>query len=129
MANIEKFEDLEVRQRAREICLSVDNLFAKTKLGSNYALRDQMERSSGAIMDNIAEGFDRDGNKEFHHFLSIAKASASELKSQTNRAFDKKLISETNFNELKELCEIEKNKIGALMAYLRKSEHKGLKFK
>ena len=71
MANIEKFEDLEVWQRAREICLFVENLFANTKLGSNHALRDQMERSSGAIMDNIAEGFDRDGNKEFHHFLSI----------------------------------------------------------
>lgn len=69
MANIEKFEDLEVWQRAREICLFVDNLFANTKLGSSYTLRDQMERSSGAIMDNIAEGFDRDGNKEFHHFF------------------------------------------------------------
>jgi four helix bundle protein len=67
--------------------------------------------------------------RNFIIFLSIAKASASELKSQTYRTFDKKLISETNFNELKELCEIEKNKIGALMAYLRKSEHKGLKFK
>ena len=129
MASIEKFEDLEVWQRAREICLYVEYLFTETKLGSNYTLRNQMKRSSGTIMDNIAEGFDRDGNKEFHQFLSIAKASTSELKSQTYRAFDKILISEIQFNQLKDLCEIEKNKIGALMAYLRKTDQKGLKYK
>jgi four helix bundle protein len=110
MASIEKFEDLEVWQRAQEICKYVKFLFNETKLGTNYGLRNQMETSSGSIMDNIAEGFDRDGNKEFHNFLSYSKGSSSELKSQTYRAFDKKLISEEQFEKLIGLCEMEKNK-------------------
>ncbi|WP_299367258.1 four helix bundle protein [Winogradskyella sp.] len=81
MARIEKFEDLEVWQRARKICQFVDTLINSTQIINNSRLRNQMEGSSGSIMDNIAEGFDRDGTKEFHNFLSYSKGSASELKS------------------------------------------------
>lgn len=128
MGRIEKFEDLEVWQRAQKICVYVEELFTQTPLGKNYSLRDQMERSSGSIMDNIAEGFDRDGNREFHNFLSYSKGSSSELKSQTYRAFDKKLITKEQFDKLSEMCELEKNKIGAFMYYLRNTEYKGQKF-
>ncbi len=129
MARIEKFEDLEIWQRARTICSLVEQLFQTTEIGKNFRLRNQMEGSSGSIMDNIAEGFDRDGNKEFHNFLSYSKGSTSELKSQIYRCFDKKYISKEKLDELLEFCEIEKNKIGAFMYYLRKSEFKGQKFK
>lgn len=129
MAKINSFEDLEVWQRARKICQFVESLFNQTDLGKNYGLRNQMETSSGSIMDNIAEGFDRDGNREFHNFLSYSKGSAGELKSQTYRAFDKKLITKEQFESLLEMCEVEKNKIGAFMYYLRNSEIKGQKFK
>ena len=129
MAKINKFEDLEIWQKARELCQYIENLIQTTTLKTNYSLKDQIDRSSGSVMDNIAEGFERNGNKEFIQFLSIAKGSAGEVKSQSYRAFDKKLISEEQHLKLNEMTEIEQNKIGAMMNYLRNCEIKGLKFK
>lgn len=129
MAKIEKFEDLEIWRLAREICQQIENLIQITNLKTNYSLRDQIDRSSGSLMDNIAEGFERNGNREFINFLSIAKGSAGEVKSQSYRAFDKKLISEEQHLKLNEKVELVKNKIGAMMNYLNKCEIRGLKFK
>jgi four helix bundle protein len=129
MARIDKFEDLEIWQKARELCQYVELLIQTTTLRTNYSLKDQIDRSSGSVMDNIAEGFERNGNREFIQFLSIAKGSAGEVKSQSYRAFDKKLISKEEHLKLNEMAEIEKNKIGAMMNYLRNCEIKGLKFK
>ena len=129
MAKINKFEDLEIWQKSRELCQFVELLIQTTQLKTNYSLKDQIDRSSGSVMDNIAEGFERNGNREFIQFLSIAKGSAGEVKSQSYRAFDKKLISEEQHLKLNEMTEIEKNKIGAMMNYLRNCEIKGLKFK
>ncbi len=129
MSKINKFEELKVWIKAREICNLIEELFQTTKLGKNFALRDQMERSSGSIMDNIAEGFGRNGNREFHNFLSYSKGSCTELKSQLYRCFDKKLIKQEQFQKLIELTEEEINKIGAFMYYLRNSGIKGQKFK
>ena len=129
MARIDKFEDLEIWQKARELCQYVELLIQTTTLRTNYSLKDQIDRSSGSVMDNIAEGFERNGNREFIQFLSIAKGSAGEVKSQSYRAFDKKLISQEEHLKLNEMAEIEKNKIGAMMNYLRNCEIKGLKFK
>ena len=129
MARINKFEDLEIWQKAREICQYVEVLIQTTSLKTNFSLKDQIDRSSGSVMDNIAEGFERNGNREFIQFLSIAKGSVGEVKSQSYRAFDKKLISEEQHLKLNEITEIEKNKIGAMMNYLHNCEIKGLKFK
>lgn len=129
MARIEKFEDLEIWQKAREVCQYVELLIQTTSLKTNYSLKDQIDRSSGSVMDNIAEGFERNGNTEFIQFLSIAKGSVGEVKSQSYRAFDKKLISEEQHLKLNEMTETEKNKIGAMMNYLHNCEIKGLKFK
>ena len=129
MARISKFEELEIWQKAREICQYIELLIQTTNLKSNFSLKDQIDRSSGSIMDNIAEGFERNGNREFIQFLSIAKGSAGEAKSQSYRAFNKKLISEEQHLKLNEMIEIEKNKIGSMMNYLNNCEIKGLKFK
>ena len=128
MGKIEKFEDIEVWKLARMICQNLETLFNETALGKNYTLRNQMERSSGSIMDNIAEGYGRGGNQEFHNFLSYSKGSTAELKSQLYRALDKKLISSPQFDDLLEQCTLTGNKIGAFMFYLRKSELRGLKY-
>ena len=129
MGKIQKFEDLEIWSLAREICQLVEFLIQNTNLKTNYSLRDQIDRSSGSIMDNSAEGFERNGNREFIQFLSIAKGSAGEVKSQSYRAFDKNLITKEQHFKLNEIVELEKNKIGAMMNYLNNCEMKGLKFK
>ena len=128
MAKIEMFEDLEIWQLAREICNDVNQLIETTALGKNYALRDQMDRCSGSIMDNIAEGFERNGNKEFIQFLSIAKASCGELRSQLYRALDRKHIEREIFEEHRQKVLLESKKISSFMNYLSKSGFKGSKY-
>mgnify|MGYP001463182704 FL=1 len=128
MGRIDRFEDLEVWKISREQCQLVEHPFQTTELGNNYALRNQMERSSGSIMDNIAEGFGRGGNKEFHNFLSFSKGSCTELKSQFYRSFDKKLISNEDYMKALEMTEHCSNKIGAFMYYLRNTKIRGQKF-
>ena len=98
-------------------------------LKTDYRLKDQINGSSGSIMDNIAEGFNRGGNKEFINFLSYSKGSAGESLSQLYRIFDRKYITESEFNELSEKARVLVNKIGGLMAYLKKSNFKGHKLK
>jgi len=129
MAKVEMFEDLEIWQLAREICNDIYELIESTSLGKNFALRDQMDRASGSIMDNIAEGFERNGNKEFIHFLSIAKSSCGELRSQLYRCFDRKHINQKVFDDQKQKVLLESRKISSFMSYLAKSEYKGSKYK
>lgn len=128
MAKIEKFEDLEIWTISREICFDIENLFETTNLGKRYSLKDQMDRSSGSIMDKIAEGFERNGNREFINFLSFSKGSCGELKSQLYRSLDKKLITVDEFEKVSFKVELVKNKIGAFMKYLNNCDLKGLKF-
>lgn len=129
MATIKRFEDLDAWKKARELSKKIFELTDKGSFKQDFALINQINGSSGSAMDNIAEGFERGGRKEFLQFLSIAKGSAGETRSQLYRAFDRNYLDEKKFNELRgEVTDISKI-ISGLMEYLNKSEIKGNKFK
>ena len=118
---IERFEDIESWQLARQLAKDVFALVATSKLGADYALKDQMLRSAGSIMDNIAEGFDGGSNREFARFMQYSKRSCSELQSQLYRCLDQGYCVEERFNELYEKARLTRGKIGAFIKYLSKN--------
>ena len=125
---IERFEDLEIWKEARELCKFIRSLTRKPDFSKAFKLVGQINGSSGSIMDNIAEGFDRDGNKEFIQFLSIARGSNAETRSQAYRAFDAVYIDEIELDEVLNRTERLRTKIKSLMIYLKNSERKGNKY-
>ena len=126
---IEKFEDIIAWQKSREL---TKDIYAITSLGffeKDYTLKEQIRRSSISISSNIAEGFERGGNKEFIHFLYIAKASCAELRSQLYIALDLGYTNEIQFQEIYNKA-VEINKIiTGLINYLKSSDIKGNKYK
>jgi len=129
MATIKRFEDLEIWQEARRLSKEVIDLSNSTDLRNDFKLRDQIKSSSGSVMDNIAEGFERDGNLEFRQFLSTAKGSAGESRSQIYRVFDNDYIDHEEMQKLTSEYEILSRRIANFINYLNKKEYKGTKFK
>jgi four helix bundle protein len=128
MATFKSFEDIESWQRARILANRIYKLTLDGSFAKDYKLRDQINSSSGSIMDNIAEGYERDGTREFIQFLSIAKGSAGETRSQLYRALDRDHISKEVFEELSEETILLSKKISGLMKYLGGSEWRGVKY-
>ena len=125
---INNFEDLEIWKEARELCKIIFKMTSKEPFNKDFRFRDQIRAASGSIMDNIAEGFDRDGRKEFIQFLSIAKGSCAETKSQSYRALDYSYINQEDFDILQGKTSLLSNKIRNFMNYLIKSDVKGSKY-
>jgi four helix bundle protein len=128
MATITKFVDLEIWQEARKLAKEVFLLSKETDLKTDFRFKEQIKASSGSVMDNIAEGFERDGNLEFRQFLSVAKGSAGETRSQIYRLYDCEYISEEQFKDLKNKYENLSGKIKNFITYLNKKNFKGNKF-
>lgn len=128
MATYRTFEELDIWQKARAFANEVHTHINQGLLSRDFGLRDQLNRSSGSIMDNIAEGFERGGTKEFIQFLSFSKGSAGEARSQIYRAFDRRYLDESSFSSLlNDALEISKG-LSGFMTYLSKSSIKGSKF-
>ena len=129
MATIERFEDIEIWKKARELCQLIYTYTKKELFSRDFKLVAQIRSSCGSIMDNVAEGFERGGNKEFSQFIWIAKGSSGEVRSQLYRALDNNYITQEEFlqayNLSSEISSMSKN----LIDYLNSSEIKGTKFK
>ena len=97
---ISRFEDLEIWQLARELSKVIKEITDVEPFSKDYRFRDQIRSSSGSIMDNIAEGFERDGKREFIKFLRIAKGSNGETRSQIYRPLDYKYVNRDQFTDL-----------------------------
>ncbi len=128
MASIKRFEDIIAWQKARALSNEIDLLITNSQLAKDYKLKEQINGSSGSIMDNIAEGFGRGGNLEFIQFLEISHGSACECQSQLYRIIDRKYITEEKFTVLYNLCEEIKKINLSLIHYLSASENKGIKY-
>ncbi|MFT3822932.1 MAG: four helix bundle protein [Chitinophagaceae bacterium] len=130
MATILRFEDLDIWQSARQLAHEVFDAYNNSEqFCRDFKLKEQINASSGSVMDNIAEGFERSSRNEFVNFLSIAKGSCGEVRSQLYRALDRNYISQELFNSLKDRTEALAGKIGAFINYLNGSSYKGNKFK
>ncbi len=128
MAHYKTFEDLKIWQDSRIICNDVYEIYLISDLGKDYKLWNQLNGSTGSVMDNIAEGFERDGNKEFIQFLSISKASCGEAKSQLYRCLDRKYITQIEFDIISQKMDSCKGQIAGFMKYLKNSDRKGNKY-
>ncbi len=125
MAKIERFEDLNIWKAARCFNQDIFKITSYELFSKDYRFRDQIRASAGSVMDNIAEGFERGGNKEFIQFLYIAKGSSGETRSQLYRAFDCQYISQNEFNDLcQKVIEISQS-ISAFISYLKIQKSKG----
>ena len=126
---VRSFEELGVWKLSRKFAESVYGITSIDPLARDFSLRDQLRRSSGSVMDNIAEGFERHGRKEFIQFLYIAKASCGESRSQIYRAKDAKYLEDREFELLKNKAEAISRSLSNFINYLKKSEYTGLKHK
>lgn len=129
MAKITRFEDLKTWQKARELNRRIYRASKAAAFAKDFDLRDQIRRASISVMSNIAEGFGRGGDKEFVQFLSNAKGSCGEARSQLCAALDEEYLTRDEFKALHELCEEVSRMLSGFMTYLKTSEHRGSKFK
>ena len=122
--SIKRFEEVEAWQMARVLRQDIFAVTNSAGLAKDFSLKDQIHRSSGSIMDNIAEGFDAGGNNEFVRFVNYANRSASEVQSQLYRILDRHYCTQTEFDALYEAARLIRAKVGAFIQYLESAERR-----
>lgn len=129
MATVQRFEDLKVWQKARELSRKVYPHTFKDPIKSDFRFKDQIRGTAGSIMDNIAEGFGRSGTNEFINSLGYAKGETDEIKSQFYRGLDNDYFTKEEFKMLYSLADEITKMLTRLMEYLNKCDIRGPKFK
>jgi len=115
-----KFEDTEVWQRSKELAVKIYKLTASFNR-KDFTFMDQMRRSALSISSNIAEGYERNSEKELAQFLNIAKGSVGELRSQLTISFELGLIGSKEYNETISLCETISKQLKGFIKFLEKN--------
>ncbi|HZV36931.1 MAG TPA: four helix bundle protein [Verrucomicrobiae bacterium] len=129
MATIQRFEDIEAWKKGRELRKAIYALSRNGKFGADFGLKDQIRRAAVSITSNIAEGFERGGNREFIQFLANSKGSCGEVRDQPYVALDEQYISKEQFDSLYDATLEISRMLSGFMQYLQQSEIRGSKFK
>ena len=129
MSSVKDFEELAIFQKARELSKKIYPVTNREGFKSDYRFVQQIRAAAGSVMDNIAEGFERAGNKEFLNFLYIAKGSCGEVRSQLIRANDVGYLTKEEYEELYTECRKLSAGMMNFIKEVRTSEYTGAKFK
>jgi len=124
-----EFEDLEVWKKARTLAASVYDCSRGGSFAKDYGLRDQIRRAAVSVGSNIAEGYERGGNREFVQFLSQAKGSCGEVRAQLHFALDQKYLSVQMHQDLVDRSKEVSRMLAGLIRHLRSSDLKGPKYR
>jgi four helix bundle protein len=126
---MKQFEEIEIWQLARDLSKDIFKYTTQNEFEKDYRFKSQIRAAIGSVMDNIAEGHEREGNKEYLQFLYIAKGSAGEVRSQIYRAFDYHYINKDEFQSTNEKLLTLSKKIASYIHSIRNSDKKGTKYK
>ena len=127
MNKVQNFEDLAIFQMARDLCKEVYAITKQGEFKKDTRFVQQIHAAAGSVMDNIAEGYERDGNKEFINFLYIAKGSCGEVRSQIIRASDVGFIDKDTATRLYNNCMGLSKSISAFIKSIKSSDYLGSK--
>jgi four helix bundle protein len=125
MATIENFEDLEVWQISMDLCTEVYRITNSQLFSKDFGLKDQIRRAAVSVPSNISEGYERNGKNQFLYFLSIAKGSCGEVRTQLQIAYELNYLSKDEFVVLKQKCESTSRQLAGFVKYL--NSYKGNK--
>jgi four helix bundle protein len=128
MTTMGRFEDMMAWQKAREMTWAIYKCSRRGEFARDFSLKDQIRRSSSSVMSNIAEGYERNGDKEFVQFLSQAKGSCGEVRSQLYVAIDQEYLSNDEFKVIGDMAVEISKMISGLMTYLRQTDKRGRKY-
>ncbi len=126
---IKTFEDIKSWKKARALTNEIYTVTGSGRFACDFGLKDQIRRASISILSNIAEGFERGGDKEFYQFLAIAKGSCGEVRAQFYIALDQQYVSQEVFDRLSKKATETSQLLSDFMRYLKVSTLRGSRYR